>query len=54
MQDRFKPEELHQVHDDEIIALVASLLYQENESETVKHTDILNEVKSDWWNHRRA
>ena len=54
VQDRFKPEELHQVHDDEIIALVASLLCQENESETVNHTDILNEVKSDWWNHRRA
>ena len=53
MKDHFSKEKLFFKHDDELIALAASLLVSGEENKTqqkqVKHTNEL----SHWWTHRR-
>ncbi len=51
--DHYKSEKLFVKHDDEIVALAASLIMNEGEEQLQQVHVTDNNESSDWWNHRR-
>ncbi len=51
--DHYKSEKLFVKHDDEIVALAASLIMNEGEEQLQQVHVTDNSESSDWWNHRR-
>lgn len=53
VKDYFSKEKLFFKHDDELIALAASLLVNEGENKTLQKQDEHTNELSHWWSHRR-